>query len=79
MHRIWIAGVGLLAMAVLPLHVSAQQTKTIKDADKGGTNYPGSANGGVWKNSNSKDGGKPASGTRVRPGPGYDVGPNKKN
>lgn len=78
MHKILIAGVGLLAMAVQPMHASAQQTQAKKGADKG-TNYPGSANGGVWKNTNNKDDGKPAGGTRVRAGSGYDIGPNKKN
>jgi hypothetical protein len=78
MHRtlIVVAAVGGLAMAALPMQIMAhaQGTKTMKADDKGGTKYPGSANGGIWKN---KDDGKPA-GRKLRPGGGYDIGPNKK-
>jgi hypothetical protein len=77
MHRILIvvAAVGVLAMAAPPLQVMAQDTKTMKGSDKGGTKYPGSANGGIWKN---KDDAKPAP-RKLRPGGGgYDLGKAQK-
>ena len=76
MHRtlIVVAAVGVLAMSAPPMQVMAQDTKAIKDGDKGGTKYPGSANGGIWKN---KGDGKPAP-RKIRPGGGYDLGKAQK-
>jgi hypothetical protein len=63
----------ILANEATPQKATPQKKKKSPTTD--GANYPGSANGGVWKNNS----GDPAVDTRVRPGPGYDIGPNKKN
>ena len=69
-----VAAAGLLGMAAQPMQVMAQDTKAIKSGDKDGTKYPGTANGGIWKN---KDDGKPAP-RKVHPRGGYDLVPAKK-
>ena len=76
MHRtlIVVAAVGVLAMAAPPMQVMAQDTKAKKGGGNGGTKYPGSANGGIWKN---KDEAKPVP-RKLRPGGGYDLGKAQK-